>query len=86
MSITPASALMGATVHLNITGIGFVEGMTFSIDGGNGPRPVISSVVLTNATDTITTTVQYGSGKNPANIQCGIFVQAQAGCCRTPSG
>jgi len=55
LSITPNSALMGTSVQVTITGFGFADGVAVSFEGGNGPRPVASNVVLTNDTDTVDT-------------------------------
>jgi len=60
LSITPNRAAAGTSVHVTITGFGFSQGMAVSFEGGNGPRPVASNVVLatdTETEDTITATV-----------------------------
>ncbi|HXF47673.1 MAG TPA: lysyl oxidase family protein, partial [Burkholderiaceae bacterium] len=71
-SITPNSAKMGTTVQVTITGYSFAPGTTVTFEGGNGPRPVASNVVLasdTDGLDTITATVTVPPkkqlGKNP---------------------
>src|SRR5574341_202813 len=45
-SITPNSASVGQTVQVTIAGYGFTQGMAVSFEGGNGPRPVASNIVL----------------------------------------
>lgn len=78
-SITPASARVGTTVQVTITGYGFTSGMGVSFDGGNGARPVASNVQLTSNTDSVdeitaTVTVPYKKqpGKNPLwNVRVG---------------
>jgi hypothetical protein len=63
-SITPNTAGMGTSVSVTITGFGFTSGMSVTFEGGNGPRPVASNVVLTHDTDAqdmITATVTVPS-------------------------
>lgn len=52
-SITPNSARMGQTVQVTITGYGFSQGMAVSFEGGSGPRPEVSNVVLASDSDTV---------------------------------
>ena len=69
VSITPNSAPMGSSVSVTITGYGFAQGMSISFDGGNGPRPVATSVTLasdTGSLDTITAIVTVPYKKQPA--------------------
>lgn len=78
-SITPNSAAAGTSVLVTITGFGFSQGMTVSFEGGNGPRPVASNVVLatdTETEDTITATVtvpfKKRMGRDPVwNVRVG---------------
>ncbi len=72
VSITPNTAHIGTTVQVSITGYGFTQGMPVSFEGGTGPRPVASNIVLasdTSTTDTITATVtvpyKKQASKNP---------------------
>jgi hypothetical protein len=67
-SITPATATMGTTVQVTITGYGFTSGTTVTFEGGTGPRPVASNVQLasdTDGLDTLTATVTIPFRKNP---------------------
>ena len=60
VSIAPSSAQMGTSVQVSIAGYGFTQGMAVSFQGGNGPRPVASNVLLASDTqglDTLTATV-----------------------------
>lgn len=52
-SITPNAARMGQTVQVTIAGYGFAQGMAVSFEGGNGPRPEVSNVVLASDSDTV---------------------------------
>lgn len=70
--ITPASAAMGATVQVAISGYGFAVGMPVTFEGGTGPKPVASNVQLaidTDGLDTLTATVTVPTrkqlGKSP---------------------
>jgi hypothetical protein len=72
VSISPNTARMGTTVQVTITGYGFTPGMSVTFEGGNGPRPVASNVVLASDTatqDMITATVSVPfkrhGGKDP---------------------
>src|SRR5262245_25150991 len=59
-SVTPSSARMGTSAQVTIKGYGFATGMGVSFEGGNGPKPVASNVVLaedTDSLDTITATI-----------------------------
>lgn len=67
-SITPNTAQMGTTVQVTITGYGFTPGMSVTFEGGNGPRPVASNIVLASDTatqDMITATVTVPYKRNP---------------------
>jgi hypothetical protein len=52
-TITPNSAKMGTTVQVTITGFGFTPGMSVTFEGGTGPRPVASNIVLASDTETV---------------------------------
>ncbi|MCW5636112.1 MAG: hypothetical protein KIT17_22440 [Rubrivivax sp.] len=68
VSISPATASVGSTVQVSITGYGFAAGMAVSFEAGNGPRPVASNVQLatdTEGLDTLTATVTVPYRKNP---------------------
>ncbi len=63
-SIAPNTASRGTSVQVTITGYGFTPGMTVTFEGGTGPRPVASNVVLSSNTEsedmiTATVTVPY---------------------------
>jgi len=71
-SISPNSAARGTTVNVTITGYGFTPGTTVTFEGGIGPRPVATNVVVTSyigTEDTLTAdvTVPYKKqlGRNP---------------------
>lgn len=71
-SVAPNSAKTGTSVQVTISGFGFTPGMAISFEGGNGPRPVASNIVLasdTETVDTITATVtvpfKKQAGKRP---------------------
>lgn len=78
-SITPNTARMGTSVQVTISGYGFTPGMGVSFDGGNGPRPVASNVVLTSNTDvldqvtaTVTVPFKRKGGRDPTwNVRVG---------------
>jgi hypothetical protein len=78
-SISPNSAAMGTTVQVTISGYGFRSGMPVSFEGGNGPRPEASNVVLASDTatvDQITATVtvppKRKGGRDPVwNLRVG---------------
>jgi hypothetical protein len=86
VSISPNSAVMGTTVQVTITGYGFTPGMTIGFEGGNGPRPVASNVVLasdTESLDMITATVvvpvKKQTGKDPVwNLRVGDALMRDA--------
>lgn len=52
-AITPNTAAMGTSVQVTISGYGFTSGMAVSFEGGNGPRPEVSNVVLASDTATV---------------------------------
>lgn len=65
-AISPATAAMGSSVQVTISGYGFTPGMAVSFEGGNGPRPVASNVQLatdTDGLDTLTATVTVPAKK-----------------------
>jgi hypothetical protein len=71
-SVSPNTAMVGTTVDVMITGYGFTAGMSISFEGGTGPRPVASNVVLVNNTDgldtikaTVTVPYRRNLGKKP---------------------
>jgi hypothetical protein len=71
-SITPNTAAMGMRVQVTITGYGFSQGVAVRFEGGNGPRPVASNVVLASDNESVdriiaTVTVPYKKqlGRNP---------------------
>ena len=68
-SVTPSGATVGTTVQVTISGYGFTQGMSIAFEGGNGPRPVASNVVLTSDTDgldLITATITVPNKKQPS--------------------
>jgi hypothetical protein len=71
-AIAPNTARRGTSVQVTITGYGFTPGTTVTFEGGSGPRPVASNVVITSNTEgedilTATVTVPYKKqlGRNP---------------------
>lgn len=71
-SISPNTVKRGTSVLVTITGFGFTDGTTVTFEGGTGPRPVASNVVITSNTDgedTLTATVmtpyKKQMGRNP---------------------
>ena len=60
--ISPASAKIGSTVAVTITGSGFASGMGVSFEGGSGPPPTASNVVVSDST-TIHAMVTVKKGK-----------------------
>lgn len=60
-AIAPSSMRRGTVVSVTITGSGFAPGMAVSFEGGSGPRPTASNVVVQSAT-TITANVTVKSG------------------------
>ena len=65
--ITPNSGKVGTTVPVVITGSGFTPGMGVSFDGGSGPSPSVSSVVVApHGTIHANVTVKKGKpGRDP---------------------
>ena len=59
--IKPDSVVAGESVDVTITGSGFQTGASVSLEGGQGPTPVVSNVVFVNST-TITATITTKSG------------------------
>jgi lysyl oxidase len=63
-SITPNTAKPGTSISVTITGSGFTPGIAVGFENGSGPAPVISNVVVVNATTiTATVTVKNGGSK-----------------------
>jgi len=62
-SITPATAKVGSTQQVTITGTGFTPGMSVSFEGGSGPAPTASLVSFQGAPTTITATITVKKGK-----------------------
>jgi len=60
--ISPATGNVGQTVPVTISGEGFASGMGVSFEGGSGPRPGVSNVVVVDDT-TIQATVTIKKGK-----------------------
>lgn len=52
-SIAPGSTRVGTSVQVTITGYGFTPDMGVSFEGGTGPRPVASNVLLVSNTDSV---------------------------------
>jgi hypothetical protein len=85
-SITPNAARIGQTVQVTISGYGFAQGMAVGFEGGNGPRPEVSNVVLASDSDTvdlITATVTVPAkrkgGRDPVwNLRVGTSVLPDA--------
>jgi hypothetical protein len=85
-SISPNAARIGQTVQVTISGYGFAQGMAVSFEGGNGPRPEVSNVVLASDSDTvdlITATVTVPAkrkgGRDPVwNLRVGTSVLPDA--------
>ncbi|MBH0190103.1 MAG: hypothetical protein HP494_18470 [Nitrospira sp.] len=72
LSISPNTAKRGMSLRVSITGYGFTDGTTVTFEGGSGPRPVASNVVITSNTegeDMLTATVTIPDkkqlGRNP---------------------
>lgn len=85
-SISPNAARIGQTVQVTISGYGFSQGMAVGFEGGNGPRPEVSNVVLASDSDTvdlITATVTVPAkrkgGRDPVwNLRVGTSVLPDA--------
>lgn len=85
-SISPNAARIGQTVQVTISGYGFSQGMAVGFEGGNGPRPEVSNVVLASDSDTvdlITATVTVPAkrkgGRDPVwNLRVGSSVLPDA--------
>ncbi|MGH7389544.1 MAG: lysyl oxidase family protein [Candidatus Rokuibacteriota bacterium] len=63
-SITPASATVGSSTTVLITGSGFSPGMAVSFEGGSGPPPTARNAVVSPDGTTIQATVTMKKG-NP---------------------
>jgi len=61
--ISPASAKVGTTVPVSITGSGFAAGMGVSFEGGSGPPPQAKNVVVSLDGTTLQATVTVKKGK-----------------------
>ena len=62
--ISPDSVVVGGSVDVTITGSGFQDGASVSLEGGQGPAPVVSNVVVVDST-TIDATITTRSGGPP---------------------
>jgi hypothetical protein len=65
-SIDPNSVVVGGTVSVVIKGSGFQMGAAVSLEGGSGPTPEVSDVVVVDSS-TITATIQTKKGGPPRN-------------------
>lgn len=65
-SIVPNSMAAGTTINVTIGGSGFAAGAGVTFEGGEGPAPGASNVVVVNATS-ITATVTAKKGGPPRN-------------------
>ncbi|HEU4370993.1 MAG TPA: lysyl oxidase family protein [Methylomirabilota bacterium] len=61
--ISPASAKVGTSVPVTLTGSGFAAGMAVSFEGGSGPPPSAKHVVVSPDGTTIQATVTVKKGK-----------------------
>ena len=64
--ISPDSVVVGGSVDVTITGSGFQDGASVSLEGGQGPALVVSNVVVVNST-TIEATISIKAGGPPRN-------------------
>ena len=67
-SIAPNATAAGSTVTVSIKGFGFTDGMAVAFEGGNGPKPVATSVQRISDTEiTATVSVPYkkNTGRDP---------------------
>jgi len=63
-SISPNSVVAGGSVDVTILGSGFQQGASVSLEGGAGPTPKVSNVVVLDS-KTITATISTKSGGPP---------------------
>jgi hypothetical protein len=63
-AINPNTQAAGTTASVTITGAGFVNGATFSLENGTGPAPEITNVVVVNGS-TITAVITVKNGGPP---------------------
>jgi len=64
--ISPSSARVGSKIPVVITGSGFAPGMVVTFEGGSGPPPRVSDVVISPERIEATVTVKKGKvGKDP---------------------
>ena len=64
--INPNSVVVGESVTVTISGSGFQDGASVSLEGGQGPAPNVSNVEFVNST-TIEATITTKSGGPPRN-------------------
>ncbi len=64
--ISPDSVVVGGSVVVRISGSGFQAGASVSLEGGQGPAPVVSNVEVVDST-TIDATITTKSGGPPRN-------------------
>jgi hypothetical protein len=78
--LSPDTGRTGTTVDVVITGSGFAPGITVTFEGGSGPPPTVSKVVISGTTITATLTIKKGNpGKDPTwNLRVGSDVLPDA--------
>jgi hypothetical protein len=63
-SISPNTIKPGTSINVTINGTGFTPGLAVGFEGGTGPAPVVSNVVVASSnTITAKVTVKSGGGK-----------------------
>jgi serine protease AprX len=67
IEIDPNSVGLGESVPVTITGSGFQEGASVSLEDGEGPTPKVSNAVVSVNSGTITATISTKSGGPPRN-------------------
>jgi len=65
-AINPNSVVEGGSVSVTISGSGFHAGALVSLEGGQGPTPKVSDVLVLDAT-TVEATISTKSGGPPKN-------------------
>jgi PKD repeat protein/uncharacterized protein YjiK len=60
--IVPASLAAGSSIEVTITGSGFIPGATLTFEGGSGPSPSASNVIVAANGITITATITAKAG------------------------